>query len=493
MKRQDFAALFIGAGLLFALALAAGPKMAVGMILGAALLAAVCLRPVVGLGLMILSGTALQVLGSEHLIGLPVSLGKLFGVATLAVWAVRSLSARTPLTYTPQLPWLLAFVTAMALSLAVTPDRSLALDGLFRYAQLILLYFMIVNLAGQSGKNLDRAVLMFSLAMVASVFIGLAEFFLPAFALEADDPALVQGAIGAVLDRDSIDGVEIKRITGGLSDSNWFAYTLAAVLPLNLYLFRRAAGPVARFGIAAVAALQLLGIVLSLTRSALFAVAVSAAVLVWRRRIPVAPLLAAAAVFAVGFLAWSPAGLERLFSPQYLEEGSTPLRRTLFEGGVALIGRRPAFGYGYSEFGPEFMRWLSSVQVPESVAVWADWVKQRVAEGQDQLEWVMPHNTLLQIGVEYGLVGLAAAAMFVVAVFRDLSLASRSGEADESELADGLTAATWGFLTCAMFGHLAMLKVVWILAGLAGALRRVTLQGRSLERPAPGLLEGGSP
>jgi O-antigen ligase len=478
MKRADLAPLAIGAALFFVLVLAFGPKPAVGAIVGAAVLAAIWFRPIIGLGFMILSGTALQVLGSEHLTGLPMSLGKLFGVTTFAVWVVRSLMTRTPVTYTPQLPWLLALVGAMALSMTVTPDRSLALDGLFRYAQLILLYFMIVNLAGLSGRSLDQAVLMFSLAMVASVFIGMAEMFLPSFAIEADDPALVQGTIGAILDRDSMDGVEIKRITGGLSDSNWFAYTLAGALPLNLYLFRRTSSQIARLFIVGLAALQLLGIILSLTRSGLFAVAVSVVVLVLKRRIPLAPILAVVAAYAVGFLAWSPAGIERLFSLQYLEEGSTPLRRYLLEGGVTLIWRRPIFGYGYSEFGPEFMRWLPSVPAPEAVTAWAQGIEQRVADGQDQLEWVMPHNTVLQMGVEYGLLGLGAAVMFIIAIFKDLSLVSRLGGEHESQLADCLIAATWGFLASAMFGNLAMLKVVWILAGFAGALRRVTLQAR---------------
>ena len=372
----------------------------------------------------------------------------------------------------------------------------MATEGLFRYAQLLLLYFMIASLAGRSARSLDQSCAILSASMVLSVFIGLLEFFLPSLALEDDDPGLVQGTVGAILDRDSVEGVDIKRITGGLSDSNWFAYTLAAVLPVNLYLFRRWRHAGLRLLVGAAAALQVFGIVLSLTRTAIFALAVSVAVLVLRRRLPLAPILAAAVIGGSAILAWNPPGLERLFSVQYLQEGSTPLRQHLLLGGVNLIADRPLQGYGYSEFGPAFMKWLARIPVPESVATWEAETDRRVANGADQLEWIMPHNSILQIWVEYGLAGIVSASLFVWAVLRDLSLCARFGGARARLLADCLAAAVWGFLVSAMFGHLAMLKIIWILAGLAAALRRVVFEGERAAvpqgcGPAPAAAAGG--
>ncbi len=53
-------------------------------------------------------------------------------------------------------------------------------------------------------------------------------------------------------------------------------------------------------------------------------------------------------------------------------------------------------------------------------------------------------------------------------------------------LADCLVAASLGFLVCSMFGHLALAKVVWLLAGYAAALRRVAVASAATRlRAAP--------
>ncbi len=93
-----------------------------------------------------------------------------------------------------------------------------------------------------------------------------------------------------------------------------------------------------------------------------------------------------------------PAGLERLYSVQYASEGSTPLRTYLFLGGVALVGERPITGFGYNQYGPNFMEWLDRLaNTPESVLQWQENVESRVVTGEERLEWIMPHNTVLQV------------------------------------------------------------------------------------------------
>lgn len=484
MSLNDLVALLVGSLLLLVVSLAAGPKLGVGLVLGVALVAMIFRTPIVGLGLMILAGTSLQVLGSEHIIGLPLSLGKIAGAATFAAWALRVAVIREPLTYSPQILALLAFAVAMVVTAALSPDKPLAQEGLFRYAQLFLLYFMLISQAGLSSRTLDQCCIILTACMVLSVFIGISEFFLPSLALESDDPSLEQGAIGAILDHDSVDGVEIKRITGGLSDSNWFAYTLAGVLPLNLYLFHCSRTSLNRTLVLAAAALQSFGIVLSLTRTALFAVGIAVLILLWKRRLPLAPILAATLAASIAVLVWNPPGMQRLFSVQYLQQGSTPLREYLLKGGIQLIRDQPLRGYGYSEFGPNFFRWLSNTEVPEAVEIWEKDLRDKDAAGTDRLEYVMPHNTVLQIWVEYGAFGFAAFALFLVCALRDLAFCGRHPVPRIRLLADCLTAATWGFFVCALFGHLAMLKIIWILTGLAAALRRVAYP-RTQPSPAP--------
>jgi len=461
--------------LLFGLSMAVGPTIGVGVFLGLALLGVIFIYPIVGLGLMLLTGTALQVLGSEHLTGLPLSLGKIAGILTLLAWIARSLIDRTALTYSPQLPALASFALILTLVTFAASDQALARDGLFRYAQLFLLFFMIANIAGQSRQALSGACLLLTACMTVSAIIGFLEFFVPSLAIESDDPSLVEGAIGAIIDRDSIEGTPIKRITGGLSDSNWLGYTLVAVLPFNLYLWHHYRAPLIRAFILVATGLQSICIVLSYTRSAILALGVTVIVLTVKRRLPFALVIGAAFVGSLVFIIWNPPGLQRVFSTEYLKGGSTPMREYLLRGGVALILQRPLMGYGYSQFGPAFHNWLGRQPIEESIADWEKHLETRVDAGEDKFEWVMPHNTILQVWVEFGVFGFLAFALFLAFSLHDLRVAKRFGSKQECLLADCLLASTLGLFVCMIFGHLALVKIIWTLPGLAAALRRITL------------------
>jgi O-antigen ligase len=160
--------------------------------------------------------------------------------------------------------------------------------------------------------------------------------------------------------------------------------------------------------------------------------------------------------------------------------GSTPLRTYIMLGALELIMQRPVTGYGYNQFGPNFMPWLAAQpDLPPDVVNWERGLMQRVNEGLERLEWTMPHNTALQVWIEFGLLGFLAMGALIVFIFRDLADARRHGTEGERILADCLTAAAAGFLVSAMFGHLALSKIVWILAGYAAALRRVAITARA--------------
>ncbi|MBR0670937.1 glycosyltransferase [Neoroseomonas soli] len=144
----------VGFGL-FSAAAVAGPAIAAGGVLAVALAAAIYGWPVVGLCLMVLSGTALQILGSEHITGLPLSLGKIAGGATVSIWLLRSVVRRIPATWSPQVIALAGFLLAVWASGFVSPDPAESREGLFRYIQLALLTVMIANIAGDLALAIE--------------------------------------------------------------------------------------------------------------------------------------------------------------------------------------------------------------------------------------------------------------------------------------------------------------------------------------------------
>ncbi len=464
----------VGASL-FAVAAMAGPVLATGGILAVGLVALIYAMPMIGLAFMFVTGTVLQVLGSEHFIGLPLSLNKISAGLTLSIWAVRSIILRVPLTRSRQVYAMLAFILVVAATGAVSPDPQESREGFVRYIQVVLLMVMIANIAGESQSALDVACIALSGSMVASTLLGLAEFLLPSLMVEFDDPSLGQGTIGAVVDRDTIEGVEIKRITGGIGDSNWFGYTLALVLPINLYLFYRYQAPLARLFIVGAAGLQSMGVILSFTRSAILGAGVAVIWLVIRGRLPLKPLLLAGAIGIAGFAAWNPAGLERVYSTSYAQGGSTPVRTVMTVGGLELISRSPIIGYGYNQYGPNLFAWMMRQHdLPPDAVAWERALYTQAHPGDERLEWINAHNTYIQLWVEFGLPGMLAFAALIYFMVRELRIASRLGNENQRILADCLLASALGFIVCCVFGSLLLTKISWFITGLAAALYRVT-------------------
>jgi O-antigen ligase len=150
------------------------------------------------------------------------------------------------------------------------------------------------------------------------------------------------------------------------------------------------------------------------------------------------------------------------------------MRAYLLRGGAALVQERPITGWGYNQYGANFLRWLSDEpDLPGEIMAWERHMEDRIAQGIERPEWIMPHNTAVQVWVEFGLLGILAFSAFYLLMLRDLRLVRRFGDPPRSLLADCLVASSLGFLVCAAFGHLALAKTIWILAGYAAAVRRV--------------------
>ena len=81
----------------------------------------------------------------------------------------------------------------------------------------------------------------------------------------------------------------------------------------------------------------------------------------------------------------------------------------------------------------------------------------------------------LELAVEYGLAGLLPFLAFVALVFYDLVRIEKSGSKADADLAVCLAAMLICFMVCAVFGSLKVQKILWIVAGLSAALRRLSI------------------
>ena len=440
--------------------------------------------PVIGMVLVVLCGTCFQILGDQQFTGLPLSAGKLFGIMALGTWFLKSMRDRSPWTYTPQLLALLAYVGAMCVvGVLVRPEQPAAESGFMRFLQVFVVFWLAANIAGLDRRSLLITCGALTAGLAISGVIGLLEHFVPSLSVESDDPALTAGTIGAVLDRDSLAGVTLRRITGGLGDSNWLADAIATVLPLNFFWWWFARGFFARSLVLAATGLQLLALVLSYTRAGFVGVAASLIYLTWRRVIPMRLVAWACVAAVLVALVWLPQGfMERMFSIQYLEEGSTPMRRDLTGSALIFALDRPLLGYGYGQFGVQFIARLNT-DLSNRVGAWGFELARAIDDGRELVQNIGTHNLYLEIIVEYGLLGLVPFVTFMGLALRDLRAAERFGNEEQRLLAICLAAGLIAFYVCGMFVHAKYLKMLWYMAGLAAAQRRVVLTGAGVVPP----------
>ena len=224
-----------------------------------------------------------------------------------------------------------------------------------------------------------------------------------------------------------------------------------------------------------------MALTMTYARAGLIGLAALTIYLVWRRVIPVR-LLAYAGVAAVLIgLVWLPAGFIDRMSLKYLEGGSTPARTALSGTALRMALDRPLLGHGYGQFGIKFIAEADQDLSTESGAFAFEQAR-AVEEGRELAANIGAHNLFLEISVEYGLLGLIPFVAFIALAFRDLRCAERWGNNEYRLLAICLAAGLIGFLVTGMFVHSRYLKILWLMTGLAAALRRVVLTREAVAR-----------
>lgn len=481
------------AGTVFVLSGAAtaalGPKLGIGAVVGAVVALFCLINPAFGLSLSLLANSSLQVLGSAHIVGLPMSLSRIFTAIVLGVWLLHLIVCRWRVTYSPILAAAVAFGTVMVLWDIFFRNPGVGLfEGSVRYVQIFLLTLLIANIAGQRRSAMDVSLIGFTVAMALCGVIGLAEHFLPSLAIASDDPRLAEGTIGGVMDEESMAGVTIKRITGGIGDANWLAYSLACSLCIVAYYYHRASSLVLLALVLAAGALQGIALVLSYTRTGFLGLGVAGFYLLLRGLVPARVVVVGALAAGLIAMFYLPPGfLDRMFSAQYLQEGSTPLRELFKSSALQIWLSSPLIGHGYGGFGDRFYEGILVFDPdPGSLAGWREELISNVEEGIELTKNIGAHNLQLELLVEYGMIGATVYFSVFYFAFREMTVVERTGTADDRRLAICLKAAFIAFLVCGLLGHAKFLKVPWMLLGFAAALRRLSAIGDS---PEPTLID----
>jgi putative inorganic carbon (hco3(-)) transporter len=356
-----------------------------------------------------------------------VSAVKLLGVLLLGAWGLRVLqpgrALRLPSTLIPVIG--LGFMVAV--SFVVSPDTSVGMDKVLRYALFIAFFFLIVQLVTtrSSVKRVLRALVLSA--------TGAALWALVAF---------LSGSL--------------ERAGGPIEDPNDFAFLIATVLPLSGYLWIDERSRRVLWG--SCFALQAAATLATLSRGALVGLGALAVWAIVTRRIPIAGVLAGVATVVgavlVALTFWGPVINEQVDRKQKVQGQNASSRLAFWDAALRMSYDRPLTGVGPGRFSEE--------------------AESYVRNAPSTLTHPVAHNSYLEILAESGVIALGFFLAYLAGTWRLLRRswqASRlDADADGVRLATALQASFVVGVVGAFFLSQQLALPLWLVGALAAAL-----------------------
>ncbi|HEY0393290.1 MAG TPA: O-antigen ligase family protein [Candidatus Elarobacter sp.] len=254
-------------------------------------------------------------------------------------------------------------------------------------------------------------------------------------------------------------------VMGRTLDQNIYADSLLAPFTFALVALTRARTPLTILGSFAAVGIIVAAVLASLSREAFLALGVIVAVVVWfsRRRM----LGIALAIPSLGALALVPSVWDRI--NEAIQSGGAG-RTSIWKVDWAAFLQHPFFGWGTGNAVEAYDRFYLAVYQLH----FAGWSRE-------------PHNTVLYIAVELGLVGVA---LFLAGSFAALRPLTKIRRGDGLyDLRVGLTAALVGLLVASNFVDVSTTKFYWLVLSFAAQLRMLAVTRAHAIESAPAVYE----
>ena len=237
-----------------------------------------------------------------------------------------------------------------------------------------------------------------------------------------------------------------------VGDSNYFAVSVVACLPVSGYLLSATAGRWQRVVLAGCVVITLVALMLGASRGGLVGLTAATLFLVSQSKKRVRNLLAVGAVIVPLSLAVPTSPLRRLLNPGYSDNEAIRARQVAWKAGIRMIETHPLFGVGLGNFKPLSASYEDPGEIVISVA----------------------HNSYIEMAAELGIPGLLLFVGVQVTSFTGLSrfrlLARRIGYRFLERVAIGLQGSLVGSGVALCFVSGQIQKILWLNVFLAMCL-----------------------
>lgn len=333
--------------------------------------------------------------------------------------------------------------------------RGGALDQTIALAKLVFILFFVATLIDSS----------FRLRSIVWVLVGLLVWYAGS-AMNAylkGEYVLKEGLIRAV------------GVSSAVGDPNALAGLTVGLLPFLLAAIRFSRGILARLLLLPILPLAIATVVVSGSRASMLALAAVGIYFVFRSK---HKALSFACYVALALVIW--VGMPEQYQQRYLSparyaqgeemDASNELRLRVWKAGWRMFLDHPVLGVGAGQFQTAYGT---------------------VYSGREHGPWMQPHNLLIQVGCELGLVGLVVFGYFVFQIVKAnrsiLRLKGRSAYKVNYEVGVACGALLAGVAVVSVFGHTLYRPYWYLLGGLVAANRFVADQVEKSEvGSAPG-------
>jgi hypothetical protein len=399
--------------------------------------------------------------------GVPTGIAAAYPLLLLIPIAHQILQRGRAIHLGPVSPFLFVYGAVQLVGAVLSVEPETSLDFFVTYLLEACVLYVLVTNAIRTPEALGHAI---TGLLAAGAFIGAIVCWQQSTGSFGDDfGGFGQVDAGQGFATSTLEGASRqRRLSGPIGEPNRYAQIMVMLVPLAMFRYRASRTLSGKLACAGALGLVLVASSFAFSRGSALALGLLLAALVIRGHIPVRRAAIAGAAAAALVLVTAPQYMMRLSSLGALggavtnrddpgiqnADSSVQGRATEMIAAALMFADHPLIGVGPKMYPQHYIEYA------------------RIAGGRARAEERQPHNLMLQVAAESGVIGLAAMTAIFWVTFRTLGAARRRWQylrPDLVHLSDGLAMCLFVYLATSVFLHASYIRYFWVVLSIAAA------------------------